>query len=253
MAKLSLDEQVSVLEAGIELFKKWLGSRPIAHRSGGYSINADTIRALRQTGFAIDSSMNASHPNSQLVWSYNRVEHQEGIIEIPVTVMKFLIGLPRRRPSASSVGKLKKTDLNVCSTNDLEAFIQQGMQSGLHIMNLFMHSYSLLDYKSFLRPDFTSIRPKRRSLRTLESFLDSAVSNSSTQFMSCSTFLEQIRNSPDRFSGPDFIPSVYSPATLGYHAVRKASEGMSRAWNRLARSRYRLESEMPALQEELNR
>ena len=53
MAKLSKDEQVQVLQHGVDLLKRWTGKKPIAHRSGGYSINQNTIEALALVGIPI--------------------------------------------------------------------------------------------------------------------------------------------------------------------------------------------------------
>ena len=38
----------------------------IAHRSGGYSINENTMKALKNVGIKIDSSMQFLHPNCHL-------------------------------------------------------------------------------------------------------------------------------------------------------------------------------------------
>ena len=73
MTKLSLDEQTNVLEHGMEMLYKWTGVYPIAHRSGGYSVNKDTLRALKSVGIPIDSSMYYGHPNSHETWSRNAI------------------------------------------------------------------------------------------------------------------------------------------------------------------------------------
>jgi len=250
MAKLSLEEQIAVLEAGIDLFERWLGRRPIAHRSGGYSINADTISALRHTGIAIDSSMNASHPNSELVWSYNRVEKRSGVLEIPVTVMRYSYGPWNRATRHLPQGKLKKTDLHVCSFSDLKAFVRQGGRSGAPLMNLFMHSYSLLDCDSLLQPTFTHLRPHRRRLRTLESFLEWAVAREDIRIMDCTTFLNEHRQNRLPQFGADFVPEIYSPGTLAYHGFRKASQAFRGQWNRWIWPQTAPEIEIPAFSEE---
>lgn len=241
MAKLSLADQTAVLQAGIEMFERWIGRRPIAHRSGGYSINADTVRALGKTGIAVDSSMNASHPNSQLVWSSNSVVKKDGVLEFPVTILKYSYGLPVAGRHQTVAGKLMKTDINACSAADLQAYVDQGEKAGLKMLNLFMHSYSLLNCNPFLRPTYSKIVPSLDRLRELESFLKTSISDSRLRFMSLTEAMLLYQQSPKQLCGPDFVPSIYSPKTVLYHAHRKVQRRVSKVWSVItgAEARYK--------------
>ena len=69
----SFNEQVEILEHGIDCLKRWGAGKPIAHRAGAYGINIDTIKALKKVGIYIDSSMFFGHENCKEVWSINEV------------------------------------------------------------------------------------------------------------------------------------------------------------------------------------
>ena len=91
MTKLTLDEQIAFIKEGKMMLENWLDRPVLAHRSGGYSINDDTIAALRANNIMIDSSMNGSHTNSKINWSKNRIVERDGMLELPVTYYRLLI------------------------------------------------------------------------------------------------------------------------------------------------------------------
>ena len=219
MAKLSYGEQVAVLQHGVELFEKWLGKKPIAHRSGGYSINEDTVRAIKAVGIPCDSSMNASHANSKISWSFNRVIEREGLIEIPVTLLRYVV----RMPGAAKTylyAKLKKTDLDHCSTQDLLAYVDKGSALGVRVMTLFMHSYSLLS----MNPQFTRLKPSPRKLNRLETFLGASAKMPGVEFLSCTQLVERYLSNPAFCSGSDEVPDVRSWGTVLGLAANKINQ-----------------------------
>jgi hypothetical protein len=218
MAKLSYAAQVSVLEEGINLLVKWLGKRPIAHRSGGYSINADTIAAVREAGLKIDSSMNSAHEHSKVVWSRNRIEQKDGVIEIPITVMRYVIRPSRMFNGGDLYSKILKTDLDVCSVRDLLSFVKIGTIKGLKIMNLMMHSYSFMKSDPRLR----KFKPNFKKISRLKRFLEIAVRDPNISFMNCELFLSHYQKAPGKFNGPDLVPDIVSPKTILHLAYRKA-------------------------------
>jgi len=223
MTKLSKEQQVEVLQHGVGLFEKWLGRRPVAHRSGGYAVNEDTLRALRKTGIPMDSSMNAADRNSQTTWSVNRVEERQGVIELPVTAFKYTFSFAlcgRRGPLYS---KLMKTDLDVCTDEDWSSLLQQAKDTGLKVVNLFMHSYSLLRSDRRMRRNLPCPASAARLERTLARFSgDSAV-----RFMDCASLLARHVEHPEEFDGPDAVPRVEAKGRIALLALRKAANRLS--------------------------
>jgi peptidoglycan/xylan/chitin deacetylase (PgdA/CDA1 family) len=213
MAKLSEEVQVKVLEDGAGLLERWLGERPRVHRSGGYSINEDTIRALRRVGIPVDSSMNAAHRNSRLRWSANTVVARDGILELPITVLDLALALPRGRRLPV---KRLATDLDGCGAQELFEFARQAVRAGLPIMNLSMHSYSLLRFD----PDFRRIVPAPAMLDRLRRVLAGLVADPDVRVMSCHEYHQAWRAAPSA-AGGDVVPVVAGAGRLASLAVTK--------------------------------
>lgn len=215
MVKLSQDEQVALLQQGIDLLTEWTGKRPVAHRSGGYSINTDTVAALRQVHLPLDSSMHWGHPHSHLVWSRNAVVERDDVIELPVTLMDYVFALP-------GVGvlyrKCMKTDLDTCSLSELLAYVRQAKHDGVTVMNLFMHSYSLLEFDS----DYRRFVPEVADLDKLNGFLAAVGRMEDVQVVDCAEFLRQYQADPCRFQGSDVLPEVHVKAKIARLGLRKA-------------------------------
>lgn len=218
MAKLSEENQLEVLEHGIELFQKWLGIKPVAHRSGGYSINEETVKALTKAGIPMDSSMNIASPNSKLVWSANRVVFKRGILELPVTVIKYTFQVPIPILNLTLFSKLMKTDLDISTLEELLWFVEQADAMGLKAMNVFMHSYSLLKHDPF----FKKIQPNPYNLNKLDSLLRTLSENPKVRFFNCASFLNYYRNASEDFNGPDAIPEKNAIRQITSFTVRKA-------------------------------
>ncbi|MGD9804285.1 MAG: hypothetical protein AB7E81_20830 [Hyphomicrobiaceae bacterium] len=213
MAKLSVAQQVDVLGHGIDCLKKWIGIAPVIHRSGGYSINADTISALRQVGMTADSSMNVSHGNSRLTWSRNQIVEQDGILELPVTVARISAGVP----GIPLYKRLIKTDINALEDRHLRQFCIQGARNDLVFLNYFMHSYSLLDYA----PDFTNIRPSRRLEQQMRQFLGWAVEQPWIKVTDCKALLDVLRQPGFDRGGTDFVPEFKDTPLIMKKGFRK--------------------------------
>jgi peptidoglycan/xylan/chitin deacetylase (PgdA/CDA1 family) len=201
MAKLSLQQQISLLREGMEMLKQWTGIAPVAHRSGGYSINDDTLKALRAVGIELDSSMHHGHAHSHVTWSINSVVERDGVIELPVTLLDYVFKLP-------SVGvlyrKSMKTDLDSCSLEELVAYVDQAVARGMSVMNLFMHSYSLLAFDL----DYRRIDPQPEDVQKLDRFLARMKRRGDVRVMSCAEMLARYKSTPEEFKGPDEVPEV---------------------------------------------
>ncbi|ARU55732.1 hypothetical protein OLMES_1657 [Oleiphilus messinensis] len=217
MAKLTLDEQIEVLSYGKNLLEKWTGQPIIAHRSGGYSINNDTITALKYLDIPIDSSMHATHAHSKIHWSTNQVIEREGVIEIPITQMNYALTLPNIFSGSNLYQKRMQTAMDSCSNDELFQYIDFAQENGLSILNLFMHSYY------FLKTDMTwkKIRYNRHRENKIIEFFDALSKRSDIRFMSCSEFLEAYKSDPTQFSGADMIPTVSANLSIARLATAK--------------------------------
>lgn len=113
LAGLSIEEQVHILRTGRDLLEQWTGYRPIAHRSGAYKADENTLRALDAIGMEIDASLSYSGPLSKTMVTDNRVQSLHGITELPVSFY-HPVRLPTKQLprlvdiEASSLAELKK-------------------------------------------------------------------------------------------------------------------------------------------------
>jgi peptidoglycan/xylan/chitin deacetylase (PgdA/CDA1 family) len=217
MVKLARDEQVQLLRQGMDFLESWTGKRPVAHRSGGYSINEDTIEALRLAGIQLDSSMHWGHAHSQVAWSRNAVVERAGLLEIPVTLIDYVFSLPG---AGTLYRKSMKTDIDTCSLEELLAYVEQARELGLTVMNLFMHSYSLLRFDA----DYRHFRPEPADEAKLDGFFAAVRRMDGVRIMDCAGLLERYRQAPAEFSGPDRVPEIRVNAKI-------ARLAMSKAWN----------------------
>lgn len=218
MAKLEYSDQVEVLDRGIELLYKWTGTRPVAHRSGGYSINSDTIRALAAVGIRADSSMNCSHPNSEILWSRNQIIDKNGILEFPVTVFHQAVQFPLCSISRRLTSRLTKTDLDVCTLTELERYAQAALDSGISLLNLFMHSYSLLTFDR----RFRKIEADPDDFCKLDTLLRTMLANPRVVFRSCAQAVREFPMDEQLYSGSDHVPYIYSSRRFMKRAMQKS-------------------------------
>ena len=70
MKQYSFEEQVYIIEKGIEDLQNITGKRPIAHRGGAYGIDRNTLLALNTANMKIDSSVFYKNSNCEVSGKY---------------------------------------------------------------------------------------------------------------------------------------------------------------------------------------
>lgn len=136
LAHYSLKEQCALITLGQQLLEE-AGSGPIvAFRAGSFAANADTYRALRQCGIAIDSSLNAVHPDSGLDLRGRVDFHHRQVFEnvqiLPMTV--FRDGLGRCRPA----------QVGACSFAEMRDALLSAQTLGIGHFVLLSHNFEML-------------------------------------------------------------------------------------------------------------
>ena len=219
MAKLTYARQLEVLEHGVGYFERVLGWRPTVHRSGGYSINDDTVRALAAAGIRSDSSMYRTHPHSHVSWTANAIVDRDGIIEQPVTVLDYAFRVPPVRAGVDVYRRTIKTDLDTCTLDELLWFVDASAEAGFAYMNLFMHSYSLIDFDGFYR----RFDPEPGDADKLEALLARLCARSDVRVISASALADAVDADPSLARRPDAIPRLPANghiARLGLGRIR---------------------------------
>ena len=194
MTKLSLDEQISILDYGASLINKWIGERPIAHRSGGYSVNIDTLMALKELNIPIDSSCNAIHKNTHYYQNYNSPSMINGILELPITLGEIKLPFLSRKI---------KTDIEIMDADQLISWAEIAIEKKLPFMNLFMHSYSLLDRSE----NFRKFSFNKERYKNLRKFLTWCYENNNVHVISIAQ-LHKMKSNNYFINSKDFLPQI---------------------------------------------
>lgn len=133
--QFSLDEQTAMLETAAGRLVEAGAPRPTAFRSGNYSANADTLRALARIGFNVDSSFNACfdypypHKGSARLLHPSRIED---IAEYPVTLFR------------DGFGRMRPMQITACSLSELKHGLTSARSQGLPAATLVSHNFELL-------------------------------------------------------------------------------------------------------------
>ena len=204
MWQYSLEEQIKIIKDGKDLLKKWTGEYPIAHRAGAYGLNEDTLKALCANDIPIDSSMFYSHPNCKVTWTKNKVIERKGIIEVPVTGfyrnMCWKTGPLTLKRSRAFI----KTDVDWASLDELKYFVHEAKKHDIRVMNLFMHSYSLLKFDQ----DFSNAEPDWDDINKLDEFLAFVSCDPQIKVITIREFYEMYQQNPEQFIGTDYVPQI---------------------------------------------
>ena len=214
MSLNSLEEQIEILRHGKDLLEEWLKKPVIAHRAGAYALDHNTLVALREVGIPIDSSMFYGHPHCKVIWSKNQPVEQEGILELPVTVLlqqtTWDWGVYRYERGMHYL----KTDINWCSLEELQQFVAASKQKNGLIMNLFLHSYSLIKYDKY----FLRFMPDESAIERLNAFLAFCDRDPEIIPVSLRDFGQRFASELAALSGEDSIPLI-SRTVKGYRFV----------------------------------
>ena len=164
LCDFSKREQIEIVTEGKRLIEDWIGKAPIAFRAGAYTANLDTITALEQSGFRVDSSYFAFHANCGLSSEMgnrfiNRPFHIGNILEIPVTCYWLARGLGYQ--------KLSKLDINACSNAEMTEIIPKLIRGKVDYIVLFLHSFSFIRWKR----DLSGVEPNHRAIERFEALL----------------------------------------------------------------------------------
>lgn len=140
----SLEEQTTLIAAGLRLLGRAGAVGINAFRAGSFGFNRDTLGALAANGIAFDSSYNASflgadsgvRPGEMVV---EPIEC-DGVYEYPMTVFR------------DGTSSLRHTQLTACSYREMEGLLWQALESGRKSFVILSHGSELLN-QAKNRPD----------------------------------------------------------------------------------------------------
>jgi peptidoglycan/xylan/chitin deacetylase (PgdA/CDA1 family) len=195
----SLESQRELLKEGKELIGEWTGQAPVAFRAGSYSANLDTMRALSDNGFRLDSSYFARRTSCQLSRQLenryaNRIFRIGEVTEVPVTTYWLVDKGPYR--------KLSKLDFNACSLAELRDVVPKLIDAGTRTVVLFLHSFSFVRWTR----DLSGIVPNYRAMDRFDRLLAEIARRDDAGFITMEQASRMALSENDE--GSDFIPTV---------------------------------------------
>jgi hypothetical protein len=162
------EEQSIILDKCIDIYKKCTNENPFSFRAGGYGADDNTLELLKQKNILVDSSYFVNHKWCKISeLPINRISEKNSIIEIPVTVFKNKITYEFLAVRLKSKSLIKKLDVDGCSKDELKKGFDSLKNSGIRIIILFLHSFSLFN-RSY---DYSSITPDYEDIEKLKYIL----------------------------------------------------------------------------------
>lgn len=180
MAEFTFEKQFEYIKEGITIFNE-LGITPKAYRSGAYSINKDTLKALEANSIFIDSSIFPFDKRSEIENIPNKIIKIGQILELPINIFEKKIVLKTPFGDLTIHKNYSKVDLDWCSLDELLWFIENANEYDINFINIFMHSYSLTKFDS----DFKKIGEK--NINKLTSLLNFIQNNKDIEVVSIKT------------------------------------------------------------------
>lgn len=133
----TLDEQVTLLEYGIEKLVAAGAERPIAFRAGNYGANDDTLRALAKLGLVYDSSFAPGIPDSACEISLDAAQLSpilhHGMTEVPIGAI------------AAMGGAMRHAQITALSQWELKRAVAHAAGEGWPAFVIVSHSFELFD------------------------------------------------------------------------------------------------------------
>lgn len=145
----SLEEQTTLIAAGIQLVERAGGGKVNAFRAGSFGFNRESLSALAANHIVFDTSYNASMfgldsgvlPGQAL---FEPIECDK-VIEYPMTVFD------------DGTAKLRHVQLGACSSKEIEGLLWQALESERKAFVMLSHNFELLNGAKD-RPDSIMIK-----------------------------------------------------------------------------------------------
>lgn len=134
ISSLDLNEQIEMINKGIDFVYKTIGKKPISFRAGSYRINNNTINALAKCGIIYDSSYWYGHPHNIVdgYFTINKNYCYKGVHEFPV-ISVF-----------NSNGAEKKLDFDLLTNSEIVDCLYYLKEKGYNAIQIMFHSFSFL-------------------------------------------------------------------------------------------------------------
>lgn len=174
MNQYSKEEQSEIFEKCIDIQTKCTGEKPISFRAGGYGADDNTLKLLSNFGITSDSSYLYKHKWCNVSSKpLNKISQFGNLFEIPVTIFQNEISYTLAGQTLKQKTLTKKLDVDGCTKEELRKGFDVLKDSGVRIIVLFLHSFSLFN-RTY---DYSSISPDLIDIEKFRFILDYALAN----------------------------------------------------------------------------
>jgi peptidoglycan/xylan/chitin deacetylase (PgdA/CDA1 family) len=132
------------LEQLTSLYEQVFGTRPCSYRAGRYGMSDNTLAALAELGYKVDSSV-TPHVN----WSAqggpdyrlhsNQPYWEHGILEVPITILGMRSWWP-----FGGWSKYRWLRPSVATAEHLRWIVDRACETGLEVLNMTFHTMELI-------------------------------------------------------------------------------------------------------------
>lgn len=206
-----LERQTEMLADARDTLVKHGAGVPIAFRAGCFGAGGETLVALADTGFLIDSSYNRAYLGGPCLmpdWGINDIQSRQGIFELPVTNFIEITGLRPRRNMP--------LDINGVSFEEMRYVLQSACKGdGPHAITVILHSFS------FVRPgdvQYSKAKPRHHVIRRFEKLCRFLAENSNDfKVNALGDLTQEELNEMAQWRGDTFpiVPAYLSIARFG--------------------------------------
>jgi hypothetical protein len=219
LSSFPTEKQAEILGLAAEIFRYLAGRQPVAFRAGSYQADERTLSILAQMGFRIDSSYNpvyrgaGSFTNEAL--PANRPVLLNGILEVPVTVVRQQLPLPGKP------GGLIPLEICALSAAEMRAALDQLHTSGARHVVIVHHSFACVKARDV---QYREMKPDRVVMGRFTSLLDYLAENSDR--FEVTTMDALARHEDEALPGQAVVP------TLGYlpQMLRTVQQAVNRLY-----------------------
>lgn len=208
LSSFTTEKQAEILHLASEIFRYLTGRAPAAFRAGSYQADERTLTILAQLGLRIDSSYNPAYRSAGSFTNEalpaNRPVRLNGILEVPVTVVRQQLPLPGKP------GGLMPLEICALSSAEMRAALDRLHASGTRHVVIVHHSFACVKARDV---QYREMKPDRVVMRRFISLLDYLAENSDR--FEVTTMDALARHEDEALPGQAVVPSLgYLPPLL---------------------------------------
>jgi len=161
----SAQEMVDIFAEAIDRFVKLGADKPVAVRTGSFSCDIETFKALAKLNVPLSSNvaMGISPPASVTLQNYHGYHEIEGVIDLPLTTFNSYSVRGQSVPRSMAV--------TACSAQEIITILNQAHQQQLDSVCILTHPFEFFKISNFQYHNICSNKLTQQRFKTICQFL----------------------------------------------------------------------------------